>query len=463
MQRDEGDLGPFSDKEDWNVDNSRQTNRGTSLSRRTFIGRSASLAAGMAVVSAGPAIAQAAGSASEKLGVGIIGCGGRGMGHMGTWKWLGENSGNVEVVAVCDVYRPRLDRAAQAAANAKKYMDYRELLADPNVDMVSITTPDHHHGQQAIDAMRAGKDVYCEKPLTHWSQFEVAREIARTARETGRVFQLGTQGMSDPAWWQMKALVQEGLIGQPLHAECGIFRVGDWGERGMPVDDPNAKPGPDLNWDAFLGDRPKRDFDVSRFFRWRMYEDYAGGPSTDLYPHSYTPVTTMLDLKAPAYAVGTGGIYRYSLSETQKENPDEKVEREVPDTFNMLVDYPGGITCALLGTQGNGFQGTGARGSGAKVPVLRGWEGSLTIQGNEIVFEPSDSTNKEAQRYPIQGEENMGEYFRKFVECVRAGNPDTQSPAERAYHTQTALIMGYLALREGKTVRFDPEKENLII
>lgn len=445
------------------MDSSMRMTRGSSLSRRKFIGRSATLAAGMAVLNAAPAIAQTSASANEKLGVGIIGCGGRGTGHMGTWEWLNNNGGNVEVVALCDVYRPRLNRAAAAAPNAKAYMDYRELLADPNVDIVSIATPDHHHGQQAIDAMRAGKEVYCEKPLTHWSQFEAARDIARTARETGRVFQLGTQGLSDPAWWQMKALVQEGLIGQPLQAECGIFRVGDWGERGMRVDDPEARPGPDLNWDAFLGDRPKRDFDVSRFFRWRMYEDYAGGPSTDLYPHSFTPVTTMLDLKAPAYAVGTGGIYRYPLSETQKIDPDETVEREVPDTFNMLVDYPGGITCALLGTQGNGYQGTGARGSGAKVPVLRGWEGTLTIQDDDIVFEPTDSGAKEAQRYPIQGKENMGEFFRSFVECVRAGNPETQSPAERAYHTQAALIMGYLALREGKTIRFDPDTETLII
>jgi predicted dehydrogenase len=328
---------------------------------------------------------------------------------------------------------------------------------------VSIATPDHHHGPQAVDAMRAGKDVYCEKPLTHWSQFDVAKEIAAVARETGRVFKLGTQGMSDPAWRQMASLVADGLIGQPLHAECGYFRVGDWGERGMRVDDPNAKPGKDLNWEAFLGDRPERDFDVSRFFRWRMYEDYAGGPSTDLFPHSFTPVTTMFDLKAPAYAVATGGIYRYPLDVTQKMDPNEKVEREVPDTFNMLVDYPGGITCAILGTQGNAHQGTGARGAGGKIPVLRGWEGTLTLQGDEIVYDASGTCKKEPKRFPIEGGENMGEYFREFVQCVRDGNVNTPSPAERAYYTQTALIMGYLALREGKTVRFDAEKEMLVI
>ena len=177
----------------------KQTSKKSSLSRRTFIGRSASIAAGVAALHAGPAIAQSAESANEKLGIGLIGCGGRGMGHLGTWRWLAHNGGNVEMVAVCDVYRPRMDRAAQQAGEVEQYMDYPELIADPKVDIVSIATPDHHHARQAIDAMRAGKDVFCEKPLTHWDQFELAKEFAQVARETQRVFLLGTQGMSDTA------------------------------------------------------------------------------------------------------------------------------------------------------------------------------------------------------------------------------------------------------------------------
>jgi predicted dehydrogenase len=402
---------------------------------------STAAAATLAAGAARTASAQAQG-ANERLGVGVIGVGGRGTGHANTWKWLAKEDSSVEITAVCDVYRPRVDRAVERFGG-KGYMDYRELLADPNVDIVSIATPDHHHAPQAIDAMKAGKDVYCEKPLTHWTQFDAAKELAKVAKETGRVFLLGTQGMSDSAWHQMRQLVQDGLIGQPLHAECGYFRVGDWGERGMPIDDADARPGKDLNWEAFLGDCPKRDFDVSRFFRWRMYEDYAGGPSTDLFPHSFTPVATMFDLGAPAFAVGTGGIYRYSIN----EEPDEprKVEREVPDTFNMLVDYPERITVAILGTQGNANQGTGARGAGGRVPVLRGWEGSLTLQGNEIVYDPAGTCKKEPKRFPIEAGENMGEYFRKFVDCIRRGDTNTQSPAQRAYYAQTALIMGYLS------------------
>ncbi|HOZ47392.1 MAG TPA: Gfo/Idh/MocA family oxidoreductase [Candidatus Hydrogenedentes bacterium] len=415
------------------------------ITRRGFMNRTA--AATLAAASA--ATARRAYGANERLGVGFIGTGGRGGAHMGMVNWLKDNGGECDIVAVCDVYRPRVHAAAEHF-NAKAYMDHRELLADPNVDVVCIATPDHHHGYQAIDAVQAGKHVYCEKPVTHWRQFELTKQLAIEVKKSGCVFQLGTQGMSDSAWHQMKKLVQEGLIGQPIHAETGFFRVGDWGERGMPVDDPNAKPGADLNWEAFLGDAPKREFDVSRFFRWRMYEDYAGGPSTDLFPHTLTPVMHILGVTMPSLVVATGGKFRYD-------------EREVPDTFNMLMDYPEKITVAVLGTQGNPYQATGQRGSGQRVPVIRGWEGALTIEGEEIVFIPVDDKQKQPQRIPIEHPEDFAEYWRRFLECCRSGNPQTLSSADLAYHTQTALIMGMWSLRDGKAVRFDTDKQTIVL
>jgi predicted dehydrogenase len=329
-------------------------------------------------------------------------------------------------------------------------MDHRELLADPSIDVVSIATPDHHHGHQAIDAVRAGKDVYCEKPVTHWRQFELTKQLAGEVAASKRVFQCGTQGMSDAAWKQIGALVREGLIGAPIHAECGYFRVGDWGEAGMPIDDPDAKPGPDLNWEAFLGDTPKRDFDVSRFFRWRMYEDYAGGPCTDLFPHILTPVMYMMNAKMPSVAVATGGKFRYQ-------------EREVPDTFNMLVDFPENFTIAVLGTQGNDYQATEQRGSGGRIPVIRGWDGTLTVKGNDIVFTPIHGSEKKEQIIPIEKSENLLHFFQDFIRCCRQGDPNTASPMDLAYHVQTALIMSYLSLREGKTAHFDPAAETIVL
>lgn len=419
---------------------------GSRMNRRGFMRTTASaaLAAGLAAHAGRRAYA-----ANERIGVGVIGCGGRGNSHLDVLKHMANDDKTVEIVAVCDVYRPRLDRAAEKYG-AKAYMDHRELLADPNVDLVSIATPDHIHGYQAIDAVRAGKDVYCEKPVTHWRQFELTKQLFQEVKKSGRAFQLGTQGMSDSAWRQMAKLVKEGLIGQPIHAEAGFFRVGDWGERGMSIDDPNAKPGPDLNWEAFLGDAPKRDFDVSRFFRWRMYEDYAGGPCTDLFPHILTPVVHIIGAKMPSLAVATGGKFRYE-------------EREVPDTFNMLVDYPEKFTIAILGTQGNDYQLTEQRGSGQRIPVIRGWDGALTVQGEEIVFFPAKESNKEAARWKVEEPENMLHHYRNLVDCIKNGSTDTWSGAEMAYHVQTALIMSFLSLREGKVAKFDAAKEEIVL
>jgi predicted dehydrogenase len=416
--------------------------------RREFLYGAAAAAAGGALLTV---LSDRARGANERLGVGFIGTGGRAGSHMGMVKHLKEQqSYPVDLVAFCDAYRPRMERAAKAHGG-KAYMDYRELLADPKVDVVCIATPDHIHAPQAIDAVRAGKDVYVEKPLTHWRQFDLAKQLAAEARKAGRMVQVGSQGMSDGAWHQIRKLVADGLIGQPIHAECGYFRVGDWGERGMPIDDPSAKPGPDLNWEAFLGDSPKRPFDVSRFFRWRMYEDYAGGPCTDLFPHSLTPVVAMLGLAFPTLAVATGGMWRYT-------------EREVPDTFNMLIDYPQKITVAVLGTQGNNDPTGPGRGAGDRIPVIRGWDGSLTVSGKEVVFTPADGVqNKPRQTFPIEHGENNVDHWKNLLDCSRSRKNELNAPVELGYHVQTALIMGYLAMKHGKTTRFDAAKESIIM
>jgi predicted dehydrogenase len=423
----------------------KQSIKDNTLTRRQFVRRAGATAAAITIT--GKPAHFAAGKvlgANNRLGVGYIGCGGRSNAHLKTVHWLKTQANEpVEIVAVCDAYRPRMEKAAENYnPAAKRYMDYRELLADPNVDIVCISTCDHHHGYQAIDAVRAGKDVYCEKPVTHWRQFELTRQLAAEVKRTGRVFQLGTQGMSDSAWHQMKKLVRHGLIGRPIHAECGFFRVGDWGERGMPIDDPSAKPGPDLN--------PKRPFDVSRFFRWRMYEDYAGGPSTDLFPHSLTPVVSILGVTMPSKVVATGGKFRYQ-------------EREVPDTFNMLIDYPEKITVAVLGTQGNNNQATGFRGAGKRVPVIRGWEGSLTIEDNQIAFIPAKGSQKKARHFDIEHGESLVDYWQKFIACCRTRQHQTLSPADLAFNVQTALQMGMMGLREGKVAMFDPAQQKILL
>ena len=416
------------------------------LNRRSFIGKSV---AATAALSFSTAVIKA--RANDRIGIGVIGTGGRGNSHLRMLKQLKENGENIEITAVCDIYRPRLFKAAEEY-QAKAYDDHRNLLSDKNVDMVCIATPDHIHGYQAIDAIWAGKDIYCEKPVTHWRQFDLTKKLLKVVQENDRVFQLGTQAMSDSVWHQMKKLVQEGLIGRPLFGETGFFRIGDWGERGMHVDDPNARPGKDLNWEAFLGDAPQRPFSVDRFFRWRLFEDYAGGPVTDLYPHCLTQVIDILGVDMPESVVALGGIHRYDYE-----------LRDVPDTFNLIAQYPEKVTISVLGTQANDYNTTVLRGAGQRSPIIRGWEGTLSIDRNnkEIIFTPIQETGTKApQRIQIErGEDNL-EHWKNLIRCARERNKATWSPMDLAYRTQTVLQMAMMANKDAKTMKYDRSTMN---
>ncbi len=123
------------------------------------------------------------------------------------------------------------------------------------------------------------------------------------------------------------------------------------------------EPGPDLDWEAFLGDAPKVPFTVDRFFSWRKYLDYAGGPCTDLFPHVFTPIVHVLRLKYPALVAASGGIFKY-----------DTYDREVPDTFNMLLDYPEKLSLTVVCTLANDYM---------TEPAIRGDEGTITLQGTQ--------------------------------------------------------------------------------
>ena len=425
--------------------------------RRQFI-QGAAVAAATAATLGRRSVAQgpkAPKAPKEKLGVGFIGAGGRAGAHMNMVRALRDRlKYPVDLVAVCDVYRPRMEQRKKAFNIPKAYTDYRQLLADPNVDVVCIATPDHHHGYHAIAAIEAGKHVYCEKPVTHWRQFDLTKQLAEVVAKSSCAFQLGTQAMSDGVWHQMKKLVKDGLIGQPLFGETGFFRIGDWGERGMGIDDPKAKPGKDMDWEAFLGDAPKQPYSVDRHFRWRLFADYAGGPVTDLYPHCLTQVVDILGVGFPEMVVATGGIHRYNYK-----------LREVPDTFNLLAQYPEKVTISVLGTQANDFNGTDHRGSGQRQPIIRGWDGTLTIAKNkEIVFTPIRMRGaKKPQRFAIERGEDNVQHWKNLLDCARAGTKETWSPMDLAFRTQTVCQMAALALRETKVAKFDPKAKKIIL
>jgi predicted dehydrogenase len=400
----------------------------TSTRRRDFLAASAGIAA--------VAQAQETRVKKEKLGIGLIGSGGRGNSLMGEVLRLKEDGFTGEIVAVCDAYRPRLEKSA-ARLKAKAYSTSAELLKDPSVDAVFIATPDRLHVYHALEAVRAGKDVYCEKPLTHWSQFDKLKELAGEVRARNVVFQVGTQRTSDVMYLNARTQIKKGAIGKPIHVITGLFRQGDWGERGMKVDDPNAQAGPDLNWEAFLADAPKRPFDVSRYFRWRMYMDYSGGPVTDLYPHFLAPIVMALDLGFPKRVVAIGGQYVFHG------------EREVPDTFDALLEYSSGANVAILGSQGNGANFD---------PVIRGTHGSITLRESNLLVTPEAPTQNAAVDIPSYN--MVREHVRNFLNAVRT-RTKPHADVENGYRTQTALIMAMQSHLGRKVALFDEDSQTI--
>jgi len=397
--------------------------------------------AAVASVAAPFILAQEARGANDQIGIGFIGTGGRCHAHIDIINRFKEK-GIARPVAVNDVYRPRLIEASRKAGGATMYDTHEELLANKDVDVVCIASPDRLHAPQTIDAINAGKDVYCEKPLTHWNQFELAKQIEKVAKDKGKLVQVGTQYMADDNYPKIIELIRGGIIGKPVHVQCSYMRRGDWGER-MPIPDPNAKPGPDLNWERFLGDAPKVDYSVSRFFQWRMYWDYAGGPSTDLLVHAYTPVFCILELDYPQRVFGGGGTFQY--------------DREVPDQCNIIADYPDGPTVVLTNTLSN------------HVPSdtqIRGTDGFISwgmIDGkNTGVRIVPFAEGKEEIRIPWAGLGDTGKLWQNLLDCVKT-RQTPMCPIDMAVRVQAPLSMGVLSHMQNKVAMFDFEKQSIVM
>jgi len=323
------------------------------LTRRTL------LQAGAAIAATTPARPY---SANDRVQAGVIGTGARSHELI---EALLANSG-VEITAVVDAYTGRVERAIERTkGRAKAARDYREILADKSIDAVMIVTPDHWHRQMVLDAIAAGKDVYCEKPLTYRSSEGV--EIIRAAREAGRIVQVGSQGMSSAIQRKAREMIKAGRLGKVTIIRAAFNRNTASGAWIYPIP-PDASP-QTVNWEMFLGPAPKKPFSLERFFRWRCYDDYSGGIATDLFVHLCTTIHFLMDAKAPSAVMAMGELYRW------------KESREVPDTLNAVLEYPEGFVVNLSATFNNQ---TVAEGSFQ----FLGTEGTIALAGGGITFFP---------------------------------------------------------------------------
>ncbi|MCX6620238.1 MAG: Gfo/Idh/MocA family oxidoreductase [Acidobacteria bacterium] len=271
-----------------------------------------------------PVAAAAAGgrklAANDRIRIGAIGAG-----IMGTEDVDSSLKNGSELVAVADVYQGRLTRARERWGNHLSVTrDYREVLARPDIDAVLIATPDHWHSTITIDAMKAGKDVYCEKPMVQ--RIADGRAVVETARQTGRIVQVGSQGVSSVVYQKARDLLRAGAIGEVNLVEAWWDRrsaIGAW-QYSIP---PDATPD-NIDWDRFLGRAPKRVFEPLRLFRWRNYQDYGTGVAGDLFVHLFSGLHFITGAIGPVRVFSTGGLRYWNDG------------RDVPDVLLGLFDYP---------------------------------------------------------------------------------------------------------------------------
>ncbi len=259
-------------------------------------------------------------SANDKIRIGLIGSGI--IGHYDTDAALLING--VELVAACDLYTGRIDFAKEKWGNELfTTRDYREILVRPDIDAVLICTPDHWHERMAIDAMKAGKHVYCEKPMIQ--KIGEGHGIIETQKSTGKVFQVGSQRASSVAVLEAKKILQSGMIGDLTYVQAFCDRTdarGAW-QYSIPTD---ASPST-VDFDSFLGNAPKVPFEATRFFRWRNYKDYGTGAAGDLIVHLLTGIHTITDSYGPDKIFSIGELKYW------------KDGRDAYDIINALMSY----------------------------------------------------------------------------------------------------------------------------
>jgi predicted dehydrogenase len=355
---------------------------GTPRSRRDFLGR---LAAGALAAGATPHLISASErrdveylaarnhqSANDQIQLAVIGAGGMGMADVSTALEVP----GVRLVAAADCYQGRLDAVKEHHGNdVFTTRDFREVLARDDVDAVICGTPDHWHRGVSVEAMRAGKAVYCEKPMVH--AIPQGADVIRAQRETGKTFQVGSQGMSSLGNEKAKQLLEEGAIGQLNYAEGFWARndpVGAW-QYNVPEDASEET----VAWDMYLGDAPRRPFDPLRIFRWRNYRDYGTGVSGDLFVHLFSSLHFVTSSLGPQRIVAQGGL-RYW-----------KDGREVPDVLLGMFDYPetDGHPPFNLSLRVNFVDGT----SGSTFLRLVGSEGAMDVTWTEVVLRRNKSVD----------------------------------------------------------------------
>src|ERR1019366_8354930 len=267
-------------------------------------------------------------AANDNIQIALIGAGGQGMGDTRSAVQVP----GVKLVAVADCYNGRLTRSKELwGDDVFTTRDYREILARKDIDAVIIGTPDHWHKKASVDAMRAGKDVYCEKPMIHL--YADGPEMIETARSTNRIIQIGSQRVSSVLYAKAKELLASGAIGQLNMVTASWDRNSSMGAWNYTIP-PDASP-ETCDWPRVLGTAPKIPFSAEQFFQWRKWKAYGSGVAGDLFVHLFSGTHFVTGSHGPTRAMATGGLRFW------------KDGRDAPDVLLALFDYPEGFNLSL--------------------------------------------------------------------------------------------------------------------
>jgi predicted dehydrogenase len=395
--------------------------------------------------------------ANDRVRMGYIGVGNRGDQVHDAFLETGSN----ETVAVCDLRDDYMDFAIQKSrATPKKFKEYRDLLADKNVDAVVIATPDHWHALMFIDACNAGKDVYVEKPLS--LTVVEGRKMVEVAERTRRVAQVGTQRRSSPFLKEAADFVRGGGIGKVTVAKS--YHLDNEWPKGI-GNLPNGSPPSEWEWDHWLGPAPMVPFNNNReFYKFRWFFNYSGGQLTNFGVHNVDMLRWCLGQDSPRSVTAIGG--KYAVEDN----------REIPDTLEVLWQYDGPTLMSFTQYDCNAAP-SNAQGSEME---LRGTKGTMYIHGNrwEVVPEkitdldffartPLDRESERAYRPShkaviepkvVKGTESTVLHARNFLECVKSRGK-CNADIVTGHLSTSATLLGNIALKTESHLKWDGRAE----
>jgi predicted dehydrogenase len=441
------------------------------ITRRSFLGKASGAAAGaMAIAGTAASYSKVLG-ANDRIRIGQIGCSDRAFGHRSMLKSSMANHPNIELVSVCDIWSVNLEKAAadvkKVFGNTPKKFKYSEdLLADRDLDAVMIGTGDHQHARVMAEVVRAGKDVYCEKPMAN--TMEDAKLARRAVLESGQVAQMGSQWLSCPYHRKVREIIRSGKLGKITKIEQS------WnfnGPRWYVPRDPDiaAIREEDTDWERWLLGRPWRPFDPRIYFEFRIFKDFSGGITDQWYSHGSGLVHFFLDTFIPDDTVANGGIFAWH---DVRENPDTFQCLSTFQSKEVLYSYSSsygnyhGDHTVIRGTEGTLYS-PGGEGSPRwyfKPEMKSAWASNVVFDHNskgEAEAEIVRADGRENEVPPVRQDDNLHAHTDNWLECIRSRKKPYGS-IETGFAHSVAVVMATTAYREGRKVYWDRENEEIV-